>query len=135
MSASKVEADIGKEEERGGKGATLEEETEWEAPQVRRRECESQQMRRRGREWEAQQVRRTQGERERAKHSTERAGSSLGARVYQVEKAAKQVFDEGDKDGSGTIDGYEMFMLMQVLCLLCATASFHPAQVSVATRE
>ena len=74
-------------------------------------------------------------ERERAKHSTERAGSSLGARVYQVEKAAKQVFDEGDKDGSGTIDGYEMFMLMQVLCLLCATASFHPAQVSVATRE
>lgn len=33
----------------------------------------------------------------------------------KVEKAAKQVFDEGDKDGSGTIDGYEMFMLMQTL--------------------
>lgn len=33
----------------------------------------------------------------------------------KVKKAAKQVFDEGDEDGSGTIDGEEMFQLMQIL--------------------
>jgi len=33
----------------------------------------------------------------------------------KVKKAAQQVFKDGDRDGSGTIDGYEMFVLMQTL--------------------